>query len=254
MIEFILEFFISFFTYQADATYAFGPTEIMMIKTGLDFLQGRKQNAMMRRNQREMNAMTEKQLAEAREFRDEQQRLLSIEKEKYREMVFVNPFENMENPFEDLTVNTQEAEFMSRRGEQTRANILASFRSAAGASGIAGLAQTLANQGMLQNQKIAATIGKQETANQRAMAKGAMTADMAERKGEAGVQALENQRNANLLSMQAAVTASAASNLGQAQANQMSSLVAGNQMEAQAQQNRMNNMNNMFQSYMMTQD
>lgn len=254
MIEFILEFFISFFTYQADATYAITGIEFMAISAGLNFLSSRKKNAMMRRNQREMNAMTEKQLKEAREFRDEQQRLLSIEKEKYREMVFINPFENMENPFEDITVNTQQAEFMSRRGEQTRANILASFRGAAGASGIAGLAQTLANQGMLQDQKIAATIGKQESLNQRAIAKGALTADMAERKGEAGVQALENQRNANLLSMQAAVSASAASNFGQAQANQMSSLVAGNQMQAQMAQNSMNSMNNILQTYAMTQD
>ena len=114
MIEFILEFFISFFTYKANAVYAVDPGTVMLISAGLNFLSSRKQNAMMRRNQREMNAMTEKQLKEAREFRDEQQRLLSIEKEKYREMVFVNPFENMENPFEDITVNTQEAEFMSR--------------------------------------------------------------------------------------------------------------------------------------------
>tara|TARA_R100000234_G_C4994363_1_gene177107 strand:- start:1062 stop:1769 length:708 start_codon:yes stop_codon:yes gene_type:complete len=231
-----------------------GTPEVLLISAGLNFLQGRKQNAMMRRNQRQMNAMTEKQLAEAREFRDEQQRLLAIEKEKYREMVFVNPFENMENPFEDLTVNTLEAEFMSKRGEQARANILASFRSAAGASGIAGLAQTLANQGMLQNQKIAATIGKQETANQKAMAKGALTTDMAERKGEAKVQDLESQRNTNLLSMQAAVTASAASNFGQAQANQMSSLVAANQTQAQIMQNQTNSINNLLQSYAMTLD
>jgi len=254
MIELILEFFISFFTYEANATYAITTPEVMMISMGLNFLSSRKQNAVARRNQREMNAMTEKQLAESRKFRDEQQRLLSIEKEKYREMVFVNPFENMENPFEDLTVNTQQAEFMSKRGEQTRANILASFRGAAGASGIAGLAQTLANQGMIQDQKISATIGKQESINQKAMAQGALTADITERKGEAGVQSLENQRNANLLSMQAAVTASAASNLGQAQANQMSSLVAGNQMQAQASQNNINSMNNMLNTYLMTQD
>tara|TARA_R100000231_G_scaffold139403_1_gene120520 strand:+ start:6776 stop:7543 length:768 start_codon:yes stop_codon:yes gene_type:complete len=253
MIEFILEFFISFFTYQADANFAITTPEVLLISAGLNFLQGRRQNAMMRRNQREMNALTQQQLEEARAFRDEQNALLAVEKEKYREMVFVNPFEDMENPFEDLTVNTLEAEFMSRRGEQTRANILSTLRSSAGASGIASLAQTLANQGMLQNQKIAASIGKQEAINQKAIAQGALAADMAERKGEAGVQALENQRNANLLSMQAAVSASAASNLGQAQANQMSALVANNQIQAQIAANQMNSLNNLTQTYLLTQ-
>ena len=159
--------------------------EVLLITAGLNFLSQRSQAAKMRANQRRMDALTQQQLEEARAFRDEQMKLLAVEKEKYREMVFVNPFENMENPFEDLTVNTLEAEFMSRRGEQTRANILSSLRSAAGSSGIAALAQTLANQGMLQNQKIAANIGKQEAINQRAAAQGALAVDMAERKGEA---------------------------------------------------------------------
>ena len=228
--------------------------EAMLIMGGLNFLSQRSQAAKMRANQRRMDALTQQQLEEARAFRDEQMKLLAVEKEKYREMVFVNPFENMENPFEDLTVNTLEAEFMSRRGEQTRANILSSLRSAAGSSGIAALAQTLANQGMLQNQKIAANIGKQEAIHQRAAAKGALTVDLAEAKGEANVQTLESQKQANLLSMQAAVSASAASNLGQAQANQMSSLVAGNQLQAQMAANQMNALNQLGQTYIMTLD
>tara|TARA_Y100000356_G_scaffold129627_1_gene130910 strand:+ start:1646 stop:2413 length:768 start_codon:yes stop_codon:yes gene_type:complete len=253
MIDFILEFFISFFTYKADAIYAVDPGTAALVLGGLNFLSSRRQSAQMRSSQRQMDALTQQQLKEAREFRDEQLKLLAVEKEKYREMVFVNPFEDLENPFEDLTVNTLEAEFMSRRGEQTRANILSSLRSAAGSSGIAALAQTLANQGMLQTQKIAANIGKQEAINQRAAAQGALTADMAERKGEAGVQTLEAQRQANLLSMQAAVSASAASNLGQAQANQMSALVAGNQLQAQMAANQMNALNQLGQTYLLTQ-
>ena len=92
-----------------------------------------------------------------------------------------------------------------------------------------------------------------EAQNQRAAAQGALTADMAERKGEAGVQTLEAQRQANLLSMQAAVSASAASNLGQAQANQMSALVAGNQLQAQMAANQMNALNQLGQTYLLTQ-
>ena len=41
------------------------------------------------------------------------------------------------------------------------------LRGAAGGSGIAGLAQALANQGQLQTQRISASIGQQEAANQK---------------------------------------------------------------------------------------
>jgi hypothetical protein len=217
--------------------------EAMMV---LNFLEGRKARAQARRQGRRMEQMTQEQMEEARRFRDEQMKLLAIEKEKYREMVFVNPFEDLENPFEDLTVNTLEAEFMSRRGEQNRANILSNLRAAAGSSGISGLAQTLANQGMLQNQRIAATIGKQEQANQMAEARGAMQVDMARARGEAGVQAMEAGRQANLLSMQAAVSAQAATNLGQAQLNQMSAATTSYQMQSQAAMNQQSAMTDMF--------
>ena len=85
--------------------------------------------------------LSQEQFEANMKFREEQQRLLDIEKQKYREQVFVNPYEGLENPFDDLTVNQQEADFAARRAEQTRANILDSLRQAAGASGISGLAQ-----------------------------------------------------------------------------------------------------------------
>tara|TARA_R100001163_G_C5046566_1_gene183812 strand:- start:129 stop:818 length:690 start_codon:yes stop_codon:yes gene_type:complete len=214
-------------------------TEAQIALTALSFLSNRRAAARARSQSRRMEALTREQMEENRKFRDEQMALLNVEKEKYREMTFTNPFADMENPFEDLTVNTQEAEFMATRGEQTRANILSTLRGAAGGSGIAALAQTLANQGMLQQQKIAATIGKQETANRLAEAKGAMAADMAERKGEAMVAEQEGQKQTNLLSMQAAVTAQAAANLGQAQANNLSAVMGSAQISAA--NNRANN-------------
>ncbi len=196
------------------------------------FLESRRQASRARAAGRRMESLTREQMEENRKFRDEQLQLLDIEREKYREMVFVNPFENMENPFEDLTVNTQQAEFLARRGEQTRANLLASLRSAAGGSGVAALAQTLANQGMLQQQKIAATIGKQETANRLAMAKGEMQADLAERKGEAVVQGLEAKKQTNLLTMQGSIAGQAAANLGQSQANNLAAVSSMAQIQA----------------------
>ena len=77
-----------------------------------------------------------------------------------------NQFANMENTYEDMTVNHQEAEFTRQQQFQNQANILQQLRGAAGASGIAGLAQALANQGALDAQKAAVSIGKQEASIQ----------------------------------------------------------------------------------------
>ena len=60
-----------------------------------------------------------------------------------------NKFQNQQNAYEDLTVNTQQAEFEGQQMQQSQANIMSSLSGAAGGSGIAALAQTMANQGQL---------------------------------------------------------------------------------------------------------
>ena len=82
-----------------------------------------------------------------------------------------NPFS--ENVYEDLTVNQQQAQFEAQQGQQQRANIMQTLAPAAGGSGIASLAQAMANQGRIQTQATSATIGLQEAANQRLLAQGA---------------------------------------------------------------------------------
>jgi hypothetical protein len=77
-----------------------------------------------------------------------------------------NNMEGMENAFEDLTVNTQQAEFEAQQNQQMQANIMSQMSGAAGGSGIAALAQSMANQGALQAQKASASIGAQEASNQ----------------------------------------------------------------------------------------
>ena len=78
-----------------------------------------------------------------------------------------NPYLNMENTMEDLTINQQQAEFEKQQQMQGQANIMGQMRGAAGSSGIAALAQSLANQGSLNAQKASASIGAQEAANQK---------------------------------------------------------------------------------------
>ena len=95
---------------------------------------------------------------------------LDKQKQSFANLDTSNPYLNMENTMEDLTVNTKQAEFEAQQNAQNQANIMDSMRGAAGGSGIAALAQTLANQGALQTQKASASIGQQESANQQARA------------------------------------------------------------------------------------
>ena len=98
-----------------------------------------------------------------------------------------NQFAGMENTFEDLTVNQQQAQFQAQQNAQSQGNIMQNLRGAAGSSGIAGLAQALANQSQVATQKASASIGLQEANNQMASAKGQASIDMAEAKGQATV-------------------------------------------------------------------
>ena len=119
----------------------------------------------------------------------------------YEEMQFVNPYKNLSNPFQNLTVNQQEAQFLAQQQQQGLANTMAGLQGAAGASGIASLAQAMANQQALNIQRAAASIGKQEAANQAMAAKGTMQIEMAQAQGEQYKQAQEFARTGTLLGM-----------------------------------------------------
>ena len=176
--------------------------------------QAKKSSNRMMKMQAELTA---KQLA----FAKEQQAKLDVQKKKYASMTFRNPYASVENMFEDLTVSTRMADFQASKFEQTRADILGGLRQTAGASGIAGLAQAMANQGQLQTEKISASIGQQESTNARMRAQGASAADMARRGGDTWLQSAEMDRQAQLLGIQAGSAAGAAAGLQQAYSNQM---------------------------------
>jgi len=150
-----------------------------------------------------------------RKARQEMNRL----KEVYSNMDISNPFANMtnrytgmENTSEDLTVNRQQAEFEAQQFQQSQANILSNLKGAAGGSGIANLAQTLAQQGQIATQKASASIGQQESTNQRQKAtqagriqemerRGAANVDQMRAQGEQTAQQREMDRQATLLGM-----------------------------------------------------
>lgn len=125
-----------------------------------------------------------------------------------------NPYKDLntsfENTFEDMTVNQQQAQFQAQQGAQARANLLSNLQGAAGGSGIAGLAQAMANQQQTQTQQISANIGQQESRNQIYAAQGAVGVQQMEQRarqtvmrGEGERQTAENQKQMNLLDLQA---------------------------------------------------
>ena len=176
--------------------------------------------------------MAREQYEDAKILRDKERKELEAQMEEYKAQKFENPYLNMQNPFANLTVNTQTAEFQAKQGAAQRANIMAGLKAAAGASGVAGLAQALANQGQLQTAQIAAGLGRQEQANALADAKGDSANQIAERQGEQMLQQMEANRQATLLGMQMAESTGANLAAQQAQANELNAAIASQQTTA----------------------
>ena len=186
----------------------------------------------------------------------------------YEQMEFFNPYDNMqnyyadlknayegmENRFEDLQVSTAAADFQMEQSAQQRSDILQALTGAAGTSGIAGLAQTLANQGVMATRQASVDIAQQQTQNalraaqagqqidqmqrqtdmqiQQAVAQGAASADMAERGGAAMLQGAEISRKSTLLGMSAGDYGGANAGVQAAFGNQMAAIGMGAQMHA----------------------
>ena len=104
--------------------------------------------------------------------------------DKFRNMDTSNPYLNLENTMEDLTVNTKAADFTAEQNQIGMSDTLGKMNKAAGGSGIAALAQAMANQGQIANQKASISIAEQEKSNQAAERKEAGNIQDLERQGE----------------------------------------------------------------------
>ena len=102
---------------------------------------------------------------DAREKADKAAIQLAKDKEAFKNLDTSNPYLNMENTMEDLTVNQQEAEFQKQQQQQTQAHIIDSIREPAEQTGVAGVAQRLASQGALDDQNATAQQGQQSHKN-----------------------------------------------------------------------------------------
>tara|TARA_Y100000401_G_scaffold111669_1_gene110159 strand:+ start:103 stop:843 length:741 start_codon:yes stop_codon:yes gene_type:complete len=162
----------------------------------------------------------------ARQRKKEEAKMREME-EIYKNLDTSNPYLNLENTMEDLTVNQQQAEFERQSFQQTQANILSDLAGAAGGSGIANLAQSLAQQGQIAAQKQAVSIGMQERQNQMARQQETSRIQMMERQGEIMSRDMKRTQTETLLGMAQQRTAAAAQAEAQAKQARMSAITGG---------------------------
>jgi hypothetical protein len=171
---------------------------------------GKKAKKNQTNTMNQMMKMAQSQVDDFKLQQKDAKKVADASRDDYNAFKFSNPFSN---PFEDMTVDMRAADFQVQQGAQQRADIMGALQGSAGSSGIAGLAQSLANQGQLQTQRIAANISQQERQNQIMSAK-----------GEASVQAAEASKQATLLGMDYGSLAGANQGYQGALANQMSGM------------------------------
>ena len=149
---------------------------------------------------------------------------MEASKKAYAALDVSNTFKNMENKMEDLTINQKGAQFEAEKGAQSRANTMQSLQGAAGGSGIAALAQQMANSGQLAAQEASDKIATQEAANQKAASKEAASLQMKEREGEAVAQQRQMDKTGTLLGMAQQRTGAANQARADAKAAQMGAI------------------------------
>ena len=145
----------------------------------------------------------------------------------YKNLDTSNPYLNMENTMEDLTINQKQAQFQAQQFAQSQANIMGELRGAAGGSGIAALAQSLAQQGQIAAQASSASIGQQEAANQMAERQMAGNIQSMERQGEMISRGLKKEQAETLLGMEQQNFAAAKNAQARAEQARMQALTGG---------------------------
>lgn len=122
-------------------------------------------------------------------------------KQRYEGLDTSNLYANMENTMEDLTVNQQASNMANQKNEQNLANVMGGMNQAAGGSGIAGLAQAMAQQATSNTQAASADIAAQESRNQMAAARQAGSNQRAELQGATDARNAEKDKTETMLGM-----------------------------------------------------
>lgn len=131
----------------------------------------------------------------------EAQRQFNKRMSEFENLDTSNLYRNMDNTYEDLTVNQQQADYTRRQQEQGLANVMGGMQGAAGGSGIAALAQSLANQSSQNAERAAVSIGQQESRNQMLSAQQQARNNVMEIQGQEKSRALQKEKTETLLGM-----------------------------------------------------
>jgi len=143
---------------------------------------------------------------DAERKRDAAQREADKRLQAYKDKEFVNPYENMQNVYEDATIDQRAAEFERDAAAQSQADTLAALQAGGGTgAGTAALATAMSRQGAQQAQAAAANIGAQERQNQKmALAETGRLQDL-NIAGQEQVRRQEEQREIDLYGLSAGI-------------------------------------------------
>lgn len=86
-------------------------------------------------------------------------------KNMYSNLSTSNPYVNMENTMEDLTINQEQTQFQRQALQQSQKNILSTLRPSVGGSGVAALSQALVRQSERSEERLVADIAEQQVKN-----------------------------------------------------------------------------------------
>lgn len=131
-------------------------------------------------------------------------REIAKRRERLESLDLTNPYANLQNTYEDLTINQQQVDFQRNQMAIQQANAMQNLQAAAGGSGVAGLAQQIMNQGQQMSGQIAGSIGQQERANQMAKLQEASKIQTMERQGDIMQRQAEGEKLKTMMGMTAA--------------------------------------------------
>jgi len=131
----------------------------------------------------------------------EAQAEMQANKARFTNLDTSNLASNLDNAYEDMSVNTGAADFAREQSQQNMSNTMGSMGAAAGGSGIAAMAQALAGAGNQQAQQASVSIGQQEQSNQLRAAQGRMSVQNAEIQGEQQSRNAEKDKTETLFGM-----------------------------------------------------
>jgi hypothetical protein len=124
-----------------------------------------------------------------------------VQRQQLMDTTFTNPFANLENTAEDLTVNQQASQFQAQQADAALAQGLDAIVASGGGG---GGAQAIAAAALASKQGISADLAGQETRNQAMRAQQAARNQGLEAQGEEDLQTQNYNKNQDLLRMASA--------------------------------------------------